>query len=241
MTYSSSDCGYKPFEEHKNKLKKLVRNNRFNKDKKYTQKYETQDEVSFLSAMENVVPLKGKKRVRPASPEIDIENLSFNDFNADNQEKEIMVKLDNLIKSGKGFHVCRTPEYQEMICAGVPDYIAAKLHNGKFSIQDYIDLHGLCAADAEEEVLSFLKRNFEIGKNAVLIVHGRGLSSPEEPVLKKKVHKILSSNYWRRRIYAFTSARGNDGGAGGTYVLFRKRALSGKEEKNLFKNRVLRN
>jgi len=69
----------------------------------------------------------------------------------------------------------------------------------------------------------FLKEALSSGKRAVLIVHGRGLSSPEEPVLKTKVKEWLTSGRWRKWVMAFTSARACDGATGATYVLLRQR------------------
>jgi DNA-nicking Smr family endonuclease len=65
----------------------------------------------------------------------------------------------------------------------------------------------------------------------VLIVHGRGLSSPAKPILKTKVIKWLTSGPWRKWVMAFTSARWCDGGAGATYVLLRKRPVTKRFKK----------
>jgi DNA-nicking Smr family endonuclease len=56
----------------------------------------------------------------------------------------------------------------------------------------------------------------------ILIIHGRGLSSPAGPVLKTKVIQWLTTGPWRRWVMAFASARLCDGGAGATYVLLRR-------------------
>ena len=67
----------------------------------------------------------------------------------------------------------------------------------------------------------FLKDAISRGKHGVLVIHGRGLCSPGEPVLKQMVMKTLGRGYWRKRVVAFASARLSDGGAGATYVLLR--------------------
>jgi DNA-nicking Smr family endonuclease len=101
--------------------------------------------------------------------------------------------------------------------------IAKRLHQGDFSIQTHIDLHGLRVGEAHEAFEQFLTESLRSGKRAVLIVHGRGLSSPAEPVLKSKVKEWLTLGPWRKWVIAFTSARACDGGAGATYVLLRQR------------------
>jgi DNA-nicking Smr family endonuclease len=72
----------------------------------------------------------------------------------------------------------------------------------------------------------FLKKAILNGKRAILIVHGRGLSSPRQPVLKNKVCEWLVRSSWRKWVLAFCSARGYDGGAGATYVLLRKKPMT---------------
>jgi len=71
------------------------------------------------------------------------------------------------------------------------------------------------------------------GKTGVLIVHGRGLSSPFEPVLKRKVVEWLTHGPWRKWVAAYASARICDGGAGATYVLLSPRPVSKRRKKGV--------
>jgi len=77
-----------------------------------------------------------------------------------------------------------------------------------------------------------LNKSIVAGRRAVLIIHGRGLSSPHEPVLKTKVYQWLTSAPWHKWVIAFTSARLCDGGAGATYVLLRQQPLTKRFRKN---------
>ena len=138
-------------------------------------------------------------------------------------ESETLLHLQELIKTGKGFVVADTPEYVEGIGYNVNREVAKRLHNGEFSIQGHIDLHGLTVESAREAFENFLKESISTGKRMVLIIHGRGLSSPAKPILKTKVIKWLTTGLWRKWVMAFSSARLCDGGAGATYVLLRKR------------------
>ena len=137
-------------------------------------------------------------------------------------ESETLLHLQELIETGKGFVVADTPEYIEGIGYKVNREVAKRLHNGQFSIQGHIDLHGLTVENAREAFENFLKESISTGKRMVLIIHGRGLSSPAKPILKTKVIKWLTAGPWRKWVIAFTSARLCDGGAGATYVLLRK-------------------
>jgi DNA-nicking Smr family endonuclease len=146
-------------------------------------------------------------------------------------ERESLVQLRNLVKYGTGFIVSLTPEYIEGISETVNPEIARRLHRGDFSIQAHIDLHGLGVDAAHETFDRFLHNSITSGKRAVLVIHGRGLSSPAEPILKGGVYRWLTSSPWHKWVIAFTSARLCDGGAGATYILLRQRPLTKKSRK----------
>ncbi len=139
---------------------------------------------------------------------------------------DALRKLDQLVQSGDGFIVADTPEYHEGVGHRVHPRATRHLHGGRFSIQAHIDLHGLSAPEAERAVDDFLREAIRSGKRAVLVVHGRGLSSPKRPILKTKVRDWLKRGTWRKWVMAFTSARLCDGGAGATYVLLRQRPVT---------------
>ncbi len=137
-----------------------------------------------------------------------------------------VARLRALVEHGEGFVVADTPEYMEGVGCPAPPQIAARLHRGEFSVQGHIDLHGLTVTAAREVLDAFLRESIRAGKRTVLVIHGRGLSSPADPVLKTKVAQWLCSNRWRRWVVAFTSARMCDGGSGASYVLLRRRPFS---------------
>jgi DNA-nicking Smr family endonuclease len=139
---------------------------------------------------------------------------------------DVLRRLDELVQSGNGFIVADTPEYHEGVGHRVHQTATRHLHEGRFSIQAHIDLHGLSAPEAERAVDDFLQEAIRSGKRAVLVVHGRGLSSPRRPILKTKVRDWLTCGPWRKWVMAFASARLCDGGAGATYVLLRERPVT---------------
>ena len=141
-------------------------------------------------------------------------------------QSDVLRKLDELVQSGDGFIVADTPEYHEGIGHRVHPTATRHLHGGRFSIQAHIDLHGLSAPQAERAVDDFLREAIRSGKRAILIVHGRGLSSPRRPILKTKVRVWLTRGTWRKWVMAYTSARLCDGGAGATYVLLRQQPVT---------------
>ena len=178
------------------------------------------DQKLFEKAMADVKPIAKEDRIENTplpSPPASHEN---------NEDYETLAYLKNLVNFGKGFVVADTPEYIEDTGYKVHPEITKRLHRGDFSIQAHIDLHGLNANDARSVFDTFLKNSLIMNKRAVMVVHGRGLSSPDHPVLKYKVREWLTYGQWRKWIMAFSSARLCDGGAGATYILLRQRPLT---------------
>ena len=141
-------------------------------------------------------------------------------------DTEIIFKLNELVKNGSGFVVADTPEYMEGRGGDTHPEITRRLHRGDFAVQGHIDLHGLNVENAHQMFEDFLRRSIADNKRVVLIIHGRGLSSPAEPILKTNVCSWLSSGPWNKWVMAFASARWCDGGAGATYVLLRQRPIT---------------
>ncbi len=184
------------------------------------------DEKLFREAMEGVTPMprpnfveRGLPPPLPEKPEAPAET-------------EPLLKLKDLVQHGMGFEVADTPEYIEGTLYRVPPDVARRLHQGDFSIQAYINLHRFKVAEAKEAFERFVKWAVTTGKTGVLIVHGRGLSSPLEPVLKQKVVEWLTRGPWRKWVVAYATARSCDGGAGATYVLLRRRPVSKRLKKS---------
>ncbi|MEN8808278.1 MAG: Smr/MutS family protein [Desulfobacterales bacterium] len=179
------------------------------------------ERVLFNEAMSGVAPIMQDKY----SPDDDLAAVLVHKEPC-RPQCDVLRKLDELVQSGDGFIVADTPEYHEGVGHRVHPTATRHLHGGRFSIQAHIDLHGLSAPEAERAVDDFLREAIRSGKRAVLVVHGRGLSSPRRPILKAKIRDWLMRGTWRKWVMAFTSARLCDGGAGATYVLLRQRPVT---------------
>jgi DNA-nicking Smr family endonuclease len=178
------------------------------------------EEELFTKAMEGVKPIQRDKWVER------IVEFQMPESSKEKEDAEVLLKLKDLVEHGTGFNVSDTPEYIEGTGFDVHPSVAKRLHRGDFSIQAYVDLHGYVVDAAKEIFEKFIRWAVIHGKTGLLIVHGRGLSSPSEPVLKKKVVEWLTRGPWRKWVVAYSSARYCDGGAGATYVLLRKRPMT---------------
>ena len=185
------------------------------------------EEELFKKAMEGVRPISRENYIER------IFQIELPESSRDKEDAEILEKLADLVKYGRGFHVADTPEYIEGTNYHIHPTVAKRLHRGDYSIQAFVDLHGLHAKDAKEVFEKFLRWAVITGKTGVLIVHGRGLSSPFEPVLKRKVVEWLTHGPWRKWVAAYASARICDGGAGATYVLLSPRPVSKRRKKGV--------
>lgn len=137
-----------------------------------------------------------------------------------NQENEALTALREIVAGRRAVNLADTQEYVEWVNEDFGGDIARPLHEGRFSVKDCLDLHGLSAEESEEEVESFFKEALEKRYQCVKIIHGRGLRSPRGPVLKEILVKRLSGKY-RKYVVAFVTARQCDGGLGALYILLK--------------------
>jgi DNA-nicking Smr family endonuclease len=121
------------------------------------------------------------------------------------------------------FEIQRTGERVEGWASGVDRRTRKRLRSGEIAVEREIDLHGLRAADAERLLARELAAALERGERCVLVIHGRGLRSPGEPVLRSSLPDWLARPPHGAGVLAFTSASPGRGGAGATCVLLRRK------------------
>ncbi|HET57457.1 MAG TPA: DNA mismatch repair protein MutS [Deltaproteobacteria bacterium] len=185
----------------------------------------------FLRAVEGAIPIDRGREYR-GKTECSSRDVRRDVFLRDDDD-EVLASLRQLVENGTGFSVSDTPEYLEGVLYQDSNDIAERLHRGEFSIQDHIDLHGMRLDEARDALNDFFRVSLERGLRGILIIHGRGKSSPVRPVLKTLVKEWLKKGPFRSRVIAFSSARMCDGGAGATYVLFRSRPLTKRGRKRV--------
>ena len=172
------------------------------------------DEEIFLEAMADVRERQDFRKIPYSSPSrIRIPPLQSGD--------DVEV-LKEIVHGKKKIRLSDTGEYIEWTSRGARKDLAKKLHRGDFSVQDYIDLHGLTLVDAEQALIEFFKDALARQYSCIKVIHGRGLKSPHGPVLKEALIRWLQGPF-RKRVLAYATAKDCDGGLGATYVLLKLR------------------
>jgi len=177
-------------------------------------KNEKNDEEIFSEAMKDVKENKEFRKIPYSSPAlIKISSL---------QSEDDIEVLRKIVQGKKRIPLSDTGEYIEWTRPGARKDLAKRLHRGDFSVQDYIDLHGLTLSEAEESLTEFLKEALSKQYPCIKVIHGRGLKSTHGPVLKEALMKWLQGPF-RKWVLAYATAKDCDGGLGATYVLLKLR------------------
>lgn len=88
----------------------------------------------------------------------------------------------------------------------------------KIKIDAQIDLHGMKSDEAEIALEIFFAECLERRYKKVLIIHGKGKHSQDEPVLKKLVQQFIEQN---KHAGKSGNAKAAYGGSGATWVLLK--------------------
>lgn len=104
---------------------------------------------------------------------------------------------------------------------GVSLQIMRRLRNGRYIIENELDLHGLRRDQAKLQLVWFIRESQLKNIRCVRIIHGKGQRSPnKQPVLKSKTAGWLKQ---MDEVLAYCTAPPTDGGSGALYVLLKKR------------------
>jgi DNA-nicking Smr family endonuclease len=138
------------------------------------------------------------------------------------EDIEALRSLADLVSGRAEFDLTHTAEFVEGQTRGLPPSLMEQLRAGRIPFQDHLDLHGLTLIQSEAAVTRFILDSVAKSRRSVLLVHGRGLGSPDGvPVIKHHLESLLLHGPARKYILAFTTARPVDGGLGASYVLLR--------------------
>ena len=176
---------------------------------------QTDDDV-FRDAMSDVQEISEYRRLSCPPPRRFFAPLKSNG------DDEALKVLSEIAWGGRPIDLSDTQEYVEWTNPAFRGDLTRQLHEGRFSVQGFLDLHGCSIEDAEEEIGDYLVEAVKKGLRCVKIIHGRGLRSPRGPVLKDRVTRLLAGRH-HRIVIAYVTARQCDGGLGALYVLLKNR------------------
>lgn len=203
----TSEWSFTPFKG----LKEALENNEYTFNEKNTIKNKTDEEI-FVDAMADVREIREFREIPFKSPpRIEHRHVRTDDS---------LEVLKQIVKGEIKIRLSDTGEYMEWISPDMRKDIAKRLHQGDFSVQDYIDLHGMILREAEEALFLFFKEAIKKGLFCIKVIHGRGLRSPGGPVLKEALQKWLQGSF-RKWVLAYSTAKDSDGGLGATYIILK--------------------
>ena len=144
------------------------------------------------------------------------------EIQSQDEEQDALRALEEFVRDGN-VEIEQTAEYIEGTVHPHGRLFLDDLRSGRFSVQAYIDLHGLNLQEARFILEEFLLESVRAGFTCVRVIHGRGLHSHKHhSVLKENIQRWLCTRRMSRHVIAYTSARRCDGGGGAVYVLLRK-------------------
>ncbi len=170
------------------------------------------DEDIFLEAMADVreirefrnIPIKKPPRIEPRRACVE----------------DVREALREIVEGKRGIRLSDTGEYMEWTGSHTRKDITKKLHEGRFAVQDSIDLHGMTLREADEALIRFFRDAVKRRLFCIKVIHGRGLRSPKGPVIKEALKQWLHGPL-RKWVMAYASAKDCDGGLGATYIMLK--------------------
>jgi DNA-nicking Smr family endonuclease len=171
------------------------------------------DEDLFGHAMQDVKALGWSNVPLHYRPPLEIQ--------PQNDEEDALRALKSFLQNGN-IEVEQTPEYIEAAVQPRGRLYLEDLRSGRFSVQAWLDLHGMNQQEARFALDEFILASVRASLSCVRVIHGRGRHShKKQPVLKDAVQRWLCSRRLSRHVIAYTSARSCDGGGGAVYILLR--------------------
>jgi len=207
LRIKTSGWSFTPFK----RLKESLEDNNYTFSKKDSIEDKTDEEI-FLDAMSDVREIMEFREIaikkRPA--------IKHQTVRADDS----LDILRQIVNGERKMKLSLMGEYMEGISPNVRKDIARRLHQGDFSVQDDIDLHGLTLKQAEDALCVFFSEAIKKRLFCVKVIHGRGLRSPGGPVLKEAFKKWLEGSF-KKWVLAYSTAKDCDGGLGATYIILK--------------------
>jgi DNA-nicking Smr family endonuclease len=173
------------------------------------------DRIAWYDAYAGVKPLAGKHRARLPSPVVTTPKPPPVRSVGDDEAR---ARLAALVAGGVRFDVVCDGDEIRALRAGTPVAVLRGLMRKGVVPEATLDLHGYTAAEAEREVVRFVRAEQRRGARRVCIVHGKGLHSAGGPVLRDCVVHVLTEGGAAPVVLAFATASHERGGSGALMV-----------------------
>jgi len=134
------------------------------------------------------------------------------------REKDEQAVLTELLLLPDDIAELETGEELLYLRPGYQSRLLRRLRRGQYSVSATIDLHHMDKLTARQVLLDFLQHSLDRGHGCVRIIHGKGLRSRSEPILKILTRRMLTRH---PSVIAFASCRPIDGGTGAVNVLLK--------------------
>ena len=177
---------------------------------------EEDDTSLFLQAMHGVVALDSATPLR-IEPAKNLESQLPTD------DELALAEFESFARGDLPFSQNESEEFISGIAPGVTHTLLQALSRGDFAYRRHLDLHGLSREDAHGVLANFIKTARHNNERCVLVITGRGKSSPlGQSVLREALPRWLSRAPIRAHVLAYCTAKQAHGGPGAFYVLLRR-------------------
>jgi DNA-nicking Smr family endonuclease len=130
---------------------------------------------------------------------------------------QAMQKIGSVMKD-----VRRPPDESEEMERRSPSSRVKQLKRGTIRISAELDLHGFLRDEALSWLSRFINNAYATGQEAVLVITGKGINSPEGPVLQGAVAAWLRE-HGKGMVAEFSPAPRDKGGSGAFVVFLKKK------------------
>ncbi len=173
-------------------------------------------EALFLRSVSGARPIHEKTRAEvPAREQVRTDRGS-----GDSKEQELF--LHAMQKMGTSF---REPKSEHELEERPPQSSSSRikqLKRGTIAIRGELDLHGYLREEALARLEQFIAGARRRGQKAVLVITGKGINSPEGPVLQGAVADWLQKK-GKGMVAEFAQAPRDKGGSGAFVVFLKNR------------------
>jgi DNA-nicking Smr family endonuclease len=175
-----------------------------------SEKKKADDLEVFRKAMADVSPLAHQNRAPP--------HMRRPAALALQRERDEQAVLSELLLPHDDPAELETGEELLYLRPGYQARLLRRLRRGQYSVAATVDLHHMDKVTARQVLLDFLEHSLGRGHGCVRIIHGKGLRSRSEPILKILTRRLLTRH---PSVIAFASCRPVDGGTGAVNVLLK--------------------